>query len=145
MGKKKKSNSQEEIKKIADYLVTEFKRLGFIVQRYDAYSSNSVYLKLDYGLSYSIRISDHRGKEKLQYRYNVYTQYVDPTPQRVAKNGVLRYYMGPSHLNGLIVTACKQKQARVDSIGYFNYPSELARIKALNFGKKGFWSKALIV
>lgn len=41
------------------------------IHRYDAYSTNSVYLKFDYGLGNSLRISDHHGKERLNYRFNI--------------------------------------------------------------------------
>lgn len=30
-----------------------------LIHRYDAYSTNSVYLKFDYGLGNSLRLSDH--------------------------------------------------------------------------------------
>ena len=40
---------------------------GFIVQRYDSVTTNSIYLKLDYGMCNSIRISDHKGKKHLSY------------------------------------------------------------------------------
>lgn len=54
-----KNNELIEIcNKIIDFLLDN----GFSVLRYDAYSTNSIYLKLDYGVCYSIRISDHPGK-----------------------------------------------------------------------------------
>ena len=34
--------------KIAEILVKKLKELGFIVHRYNAYSTNSIYLKLDF-------------------------------------------------------------------------------------------------
>lgn len=41
-----------------------------LIHRYDAYSTNSVYLKFDYGVANSLRIADHAGKEYLSYRFN---------------------------------------------------------------------------
>lgn len=41
-----------------------------LIHRYDAYSTNSVYLKFDYGLGNSLRLSDHIGKAGLNYRFN---------------------------------------------------------------------------
>lgn len=38
-----------------------------LIHRYDAYSTNSVYLKFDYGLGNSLRLSDHTGKAGLNY------------------------------------------------------------------------------
>ena len=59
------------LKDLADEICTRLLKEGFIIYRYDAYSSNSVYLKLDFGVSHSIRISDHEGKRHLHYRYNI--------------------------------------------------------------------------
>ena len=56
---------------IANDIIKTLKSIGFVIQRYDAYSTNSIYLKLDYGVCNSIRISDHTGKKYLKYRYNV--------------------------------------------------------------------------
>lgn len=42
-----------------------------LIHRYDAYSTNSVYLKFDYGVANSLRIADHAGKEYLSYRFNI--------------------------------------------------------------------------
>ena len=61
----------EDFKELASRLAQRFVDEGFIVHRYDAYSSKSVYLKLDYGACCSIRISDHPGYKHLKYRYNI--------------------------------------------------------------------------
>lgn len=62
-----------DIKETADYVIEVMKGQGVIVQRYNAYSTQSIYLKFDYGMAYSMRISDHAGKQHLFYRYNVRT------------------------------------------------------------------------
>lgn len=36
-----------------------------VIHRLDAYSTNSIYLKFDYGIVNSLRISDHEGKKHL--------------------------------------------------------------------------------
>ena len=53
-----------DFKALADSLSERFLAEGFTVHRYDAYSTSSVYLKLDCGMCNSIRISDHRGKKR---------------------------------------------------------------------------------
>jgi hypothetical protein len=58
-------------KQIAEILITKLKELGFIVHKYNAVTTNSIYLKLDYGVCCGIRISDHKGKKKYHYRFNV--------------------------------------------------------------------------
>lgn len=45
--------------------------MGFTVHRLDSFTTNSVYLKVDCGVCHSIRVSDHRGKKHLKYRYNI--------------------------------------------------------------------------
>ena len=62
---------ESDLKAIADEVQGKLLDLGFIVHRYDAYSTSSVYLKMDYGACHSIRIGDHRGKPHLKYRYNI--------------------------------------------------------------------------
>ena len=48
-------------KDVVNILTTKLLDIGVIVHRYDAYSTSSIYLKLDYGLSCGIRIADHPG------------------------------------------------------------------------------------
>ena len=49
-----------------------------VIHRYDAYSTNSVYLKFDYGVGNSLRISDHKGKKHLAYRFNIILDLREP-------------------------------------------------------------------
>lgn len=62
---------KNELDNLADSIAKRLIAEGFTVQRYDAYTTNSIYLKLDYGVCNSIRISDHPGKKYLKYRYNI--------------------------------------------------------------------------
>ena len=55
------------IKSIADNLVHTLSQAGFTIQRYDASTTDSIYLKLDYGVGNSIRISNHNGKKHLKH------------------------------------------------------------------------------
>lgn len=49
-----------------------------LIHRYDAYSTNSVYLKFDYGVANSLRIADHAGKKHLAYRFNIILNLTEP-------------------------------------------------------------------
>lgn len=69
--KEAKSTSQKELNKFAKKLIKELKQYNFHILRYDAYTSKSIYLKIDYGAACSIRISDHMGYDHLHYRFNV--------------------------------------------------------------------------
>lgn len=64
-------STASKIKKAASWIVSECAKEGIVVMRYDAYGTNSVYLKLDDGVLGSLRISDHRGKRHLKYKYNL--------------------------------------------------------------------------
>ena len=59
----------ENTKTIRDLAAYVCDRLAgkVLIHRYDAYSTNSVYLKFDYGVANSLRIADHAGKEHLAY------------------------------------------------------------------------------
>lgn len=63
----------ENTKTIRDLAAYVCDRLAgkVLIHRYDAYSTNSVYLKFDYGVANSLRIADHAGKEYLSYRFNI--------------------------------------------------------------------------
>lgn len=50
---------------VVNILVPKLLDMGFIVHRYYAYSTSSIYLKLDYGIACGIRIADHLGKKKV--------------------------------------------------------------------------------
>lgn len=85
------ADNVKRIREIADRVARELKANGFHVLRYDSYSTNSVYLKLDYGVMHSIRISDHSGKKHLGYRYNVLSTCQQVTSGKTAQ-GYPRYF-----------------------------------------------------
>lgn len=61
----------KKFSELADELQADLIEKGFTVHRYDAFSTDSVYLKLDYGACGSIRISDHKGYKRLHYMWNI--------------------------------------------------------------------------
>jgi hypothetical protein len=61
------------LKKIEREIIDCLCNLGIAIHVYHAYSTSSIYIKLDYGALGSIRISDHNGKERYHYKYNVRT------------------------------------------------------------------------
>ena len=58
-------------KEVTKILIKKLLDMNFIVHRYVAYSTSSIYLKLDYGIACGIRIADHSGKKKYSYRFNI--------------------------------------------------------------------------
>lgn len=66
------SNSSRQYHlRIGMALARHFAKEGFIVHFLQSSSSPSVYIKLDYGAASTIRISDHRSKDNLDYRFNL--------------------------------------------------------------------------
>ena len=62
-------------KQIAKILIDELSKFQFVIHRYDAVTTNSIYLKLDFGVCCGIRIADHSGKKKYHYRFNIVKGY----------------------------------------------------------------------
>lgn len=60
-----------EMDRAARFIIRELAKKGVVVHRYDAKKSRSVYLKFDWGVAHSLRISDHKGIEKYHYRFNL--------------------------------------------------------------------------
>lgn len=109
-----------------------------IIHRYDAHSTNSIYLKFDYGVANSLRISDHTGKRYLKYRYNILT---DQKVKSVSSDhGFTRLYYSPEMVNAVcrdILSAKKEKQER-----YRDYAAVVAQARERVFHEKGFWQDA---
>lgn len=116
---------------------------GIRVMRYDAYSTNSVYLKLDYGLLYSIRISDHRGKDHLSYRFNAIKYYHGPKFKATRYGWNREFYtLNPDELNNLCRRILELQMQKRSELGPYKYQREMEYRKQTNAGKKGFWSTA---
>lgn len=130
----------KEIQELASEITEELKKLGFILQRYDSVTTNSVYLKLDYGLSNSIRISDHTGKQHLRYRYNV-LQFCEKPSKSFARGGYPRNFYGFNDINKLLSDIVEEKKLKITKYGENAYSRFMLMEKMKNRNQKGFWSK----
>lgn len=134
----------EFVNEVAAVVVSKLKAAGFKIQRYDSYTTNSVYLKLDYGVAHSIRISDHDGKKHLQYRYNVLTDRV--MIHRGFKHGALpRFYYGPLHLERLVEDILQARRGKMSVYGESKYRRWMEESKVDNRERKGFWAQCIEV
>ena len=134
-------NNAKQIKDIADKLVSALGRKGFIIQRYDAFKTDSVYLKLDYGVCNSIRISDHPGKRNLQYRYNV----IIGGELNITEDVYIRYFYNEDTLKELYYQILLDKKIKVDKYGQRKYQSLMVKNQQDNENKKGFWKESRVV
>lgn len=135
------TKQSQTIKDIADTLVAALLDEGFIIQRYDSYSSNSIYLKLDYGTCNSIRISDHQGKKHLKYRYNIGT-FIDQ--YREEKDTYIRYYYRADKIKNLIKRIKKDKDIKMTRYKE-RYTLFMYKNKRDKNQSKGFWKQAYLV
>ena len=51
--------------------MNQCRKEGIVVHVYRAKTSSTIYLKFDWGVAHSLRISDHKGIEKYHYRFNL--------------------------------------------------------------------------
>src|SRR5690606_11348773 len=135
---------QKELQETADYIIARLKKKGIVIQRYDSYSTNSIYLKLDYGVSNSIRISDHKGKKHLSYRYNILTCCPYPVSSKDHK-GFIRFYVPIDERDILIKKILFDRAAKMDMYGWNNYCMYMRRNRRVGKTKKGFWEQAILV
>ena len=112
-----------------------------LIHRYDAYSTNSVYLKFDYGLGNSLRLSDQTGKAGLNYRFNIITTMKS---LRIDTSGEYpRFYYPPDMVDQAIADIVKgvtEKRGR-----YHDYGKALETARARTKGERGFWEQARLV
>lgn len=123
-----------DLSKFADRLQDRLIECGFVVHRYNATSTRSVYLKLDYGACGSIRISDHEGSRHLKYRWNVGTWI------QKERHGAGRSYYPCKLVERMVEAICSLREKRVTDDDYawrVRYGKQSEKKKASRF-----WSKA---
>ena len=131
-----------KIKEAAEYLQKELISYGFTLHRYNAYSTNSIYLKLDWGAMNSIRISDHKGYDHLSYKYNIDANYRGTKGIWKKDNkGYWKYFIGidKNSLDTLIKLILND---RFNKQTLYKYEELIEKYKVDSQYSKGFWQKA---
>ena len=101
-----------ELELIAENIIRTLKDNNVAIQRYDSATTSSIYLKLDYGVAFSIRISNHKGKKHLKYRYNVLLDepsHYDAIAQR--------YYYNQTDVNMMLNHILSERQRKISIYG----------------------------
>lgn len=124
------------IKEYMQKILYDLSQEGFILQYYEAYSTSSCYIKLDYGVSNSIRIADHKGKDKYPYRFNLMIG-LDKS-----YTGDGRYYYSVDDYKEMIMDIKKFKEEQLNKFG-FKYYDYMLENKKESKTKQGFWAKAI--
>lgn len=154
--KKTKKQLRKEIKEakaqkpllddIANKIIDYTKKNGIVsILRYDSKISESIYLKFDYGMSGSLRISAHDSKKDLSYTFNIIKGLTKPWKESVsADNGIdfERYYYPYEMAGSAARDILRYKDFRIQKYTYEKYMHYLEEHKKSVGVKKGFWSKA---
>lgn len=129
------------MKNIANYICDKLLDRGIIVHRYDAYSTNSIYLKLDYGMANSIRISDHIGKKHLSYMYNIGR---DIKYNYVTETNFTRYFFSFDSVDEMIDMIINKRLAKTIRMNVEgeSYNLLMEEYKERSKNSKGFWEQA---
>lgn len=115
---------------VANILISKLLDMGFIIHRYNSHSTNSIYLKLDYGLSCGIRIANHPGKKKYSYRFNVIKDYVGN--KVILKDGLICNFYDFNELDNVVNAVQKEKQDKINKYGLRNYQIYMEKQKNEN-------------
>lgn len=126
---------------IAEKIAKTCKDNGIHVLRYDATSSNSIYLKFDYGIANSLRISDHRGEKYLKYKYNIMPSESSYT----IKNPFPRYYYGTSdeNIDDCIRKILSERNKKIRKYGINHYKTLVLHNKTN--GQDTKWARVVAV
>lgn len=134
------------IKKSADYVMAKLVEKGVVIQRYEAYSTNSIYFKFDCGLSNSIRFGDHKGKKNLNYMFLVDVNYGGGVNKMKRNFTQYRYSAKQSELDKLIMHILEHREKRIIQYGGSAlYREQMKRQYLKNKDQKGFWSQAVFI
>ena len=104
---------------IATKFKEELSKLGFVVHRYNAVTTSSIYLKLDYGVCCGIRIADHDGRKRYHYRFNVMKNYKGD--RAIKRDGLISYFFDYTELKDVINMVQSEKVNKVYRYGEKNY------------------------
>lgn len=115
---------------VVKILVPKLLDMGFIVHRYNAHSTSSIYLKLDYGIACGIRIADHPGKKKYRYRFNVIKDYIGD--KVILKNGLICRFFDFNELESVLNAVQQEKQNKLQKYGLENYQKYMEKEKNEN-------------
>lgn len=125
-----------KLAELADEIQVELVKRGFTVHRYDAFTSKSVYLKLDYGACGSIRISDHRGYKHLHYMWNIGT-WIER--QRHENHRVKpRHFYPVADAGAMVEAICALRESRIAADDYERRVEIGKHYKST--ARSGFWA-----
>lgn len=111
-------NRKREIA-VSNRLIKKLKENGFQINRYYAYGTKSIYLKIDYGVCCGIRISDHRGKKKYRYKFNIINRYNGP--KQINDRGYIRLFYNYNETDEVVKDIQRERESKIKNYGLCNY------------------------
>lgn len=125
----------------ADIIIDKLLDEGVHILRYDSYTSNSIYIKMDYGIAHSLRISDHTGKKSLAYRFNLLSNVKERELQLY--DGLERHYFPIHAIQDVVDRILEQREWKITVWGKARYRAAMEESRLTNLtNKKGFWLNA---
>lgn len=117
---------------------------GCTVHRYDAISTSSIYLKVDWGAGLSIRIADHDGYKHLNYRFNVDTSRDSGVRRaKIDRDGrsFTRTTYGLGSIGQLVGDVVRRRDAIIRREGEGAYRERMEALRAeAKVSTKGFYA-----
>lgn len=127
---------------IAAYVTDQLKG-KLIIHRYDAVKTKSIYLKFDYGVACSLRISDHLGYDYLSYRYNIVIGLEKPY---IETGDYPKEFFPPSMVDEVIERILAARQEKVKRyLDYDKTVKKQANKKNAHDKTKSFWKHCVEV
>jgi len=120
-------------------LMLQFHRAGFKILYYQSISTNSFYIKLDYGVANTVRIADHKAKKHLRYKFNLRLDRTGLTVYAPENTYPMRVY-GHDKIERLVDDVIKS--SKVNKLRYGKrYTAMMVENKSKVGNKKGFWKE----
>lgn len=139
---KNKAKAQRPyLEELARDIINYVKKYGIHVLRYDAKTSESIYLKFDYGISGSLRISAHDSKVESRYTFNIIKGLETPFKEKVKvdDNKFLEVYYYPDSLyKNVAKDIVRFKDFKIDKYGRNKYELYYEENKLKIGTNKGF-------
>lgn len=138
-----KEDDKKYLNYLANYITAYVKRFGIHILRYDSKTTESIYLKFDYGVSGSLRLSTHSGKDGLRYTFNIIKGIKNPYKEKCkASRGFSfeRYFYTDILYKNVAKDIVRYKQYKLDKYGEAKYFEYINNKKSLLGKGDKFWS-----
>lgn len=114
---------KESLNILANMIIKYVKQHNIHILRYDSKSSESIYLKFDYGVAGSLRLSSHMSKKDLHYTFNLLVGLKKPYKETVRRGygNIYRYYYSEKFVGNLAQDIVRYKQYRLYKYGEIKY------------------------